>query len=609
MEFEPIKYYKSTLKGKVETAAAAYFEELAEEAKIDIGANLSSNQKLSEARSKASENMSALNRCKRQEKTCLISFAVSLAVFITALALTIVLWSSAGIAWLTVTILFALISAALILIDSLYIRKETDRYSEMQKAHETKVEELESECRRQMSPLFSHLDQTDFVKIVNSCVDTFVLNEQFSTTDLEMLVQIYEYKQNDSDDCSVYGVFSGNLGGNPFAEFRTINHRLYNKRYVGHKTIHWTEEERYGDTVTSVSHSETLTASITEPAPEFSRNSLLVYGNDAAPDLSFSRKPSGLGSSPVTADKLEKEGKKKLEKMTKKAITEGGTFQAMANTEFESLFGAYDRDNEVQFRLLFTPLAQQNMTALLKNQGPYGDDFSFTKSKKINIIVSEHSANTGDFEENAFAKETDARELKNLFVKLVNDNFSALYFDLLPILSIPLYSQTKPDSFIPSETKKNVTDQEVEALINHMDPDLFKSKDANIEDQLLKATYEKTVRQSDIYSVISLSYLETPEVDYIPVYGGDGRYHDVPVHYFTYTPERKVTRVCIRNFEGTKKEFSDICDLKLYSDEESVFYKSVVKNRKCLGFVLPENYDYSLEEDQRIDEILTMTNH
>ena len=31
----------------------------------------------------------------------------------------------------------------------------------------------------------------------------------------------------------------------------------------------------------------------------------------------------------------------------------------MANNEFDALFNGDDRDNEVEFRLLFTPLAQK----------------------------------------------------------------------------------------------------------------------------------------------------------------------------------------------------------------------------------------------------------
>ena len=46
----------------------------------------------------------------------------------------------------------------------------------------------------------------------------------------------------------------------------------------------------------------------------------------------------------------------------------GGQFQEMANSEFDVLFGANDRDHEVQFRLMYTPLAQRNTVDLIKDK-------------------------------------------------------------------------------------------------------------------------------------------------------------------------------------------------------------------------------------------------
>ena len=42
-----------------------------------------------------------------------------------------------------------------------------------------------------------------------------------------------------------------------------------------------------------------------------------------------------------------------LIRKTQKAIKKGQNFQAMSNAEFELLFGAMDRDNEIEYRLLF----------------------------------------------------------------------------------------------------------------------------------------------------------------------------------------------------------------------------------------------------------------
>jgi hypothetical protein len=63
----------------------------------------------------------------------------------------------------------------------------------------------------------------------------------------------------------------------------------------------------------------------------------------------------------------------------------------MSNSDFEVLFDALDRNNEVQFRTLFTPLAQTNMVELIRSSSGYGDDFNFIKQNRTNKIVTQHS--------------------------------------------------------------------------------------------------------------------------------------------------------------------------------------------------------------------------
>ncbi len=610
MEFEPIKYYQHELKDKVNTAAAEYFEQLTADSGVDVGENIASSNRLETARSESEANKKTLNRWKGLRGFCWFLFVVILIVFAVGLIVSIVTNNNGDIsvAWLVTTIVLGIADIGIIVFIFTYLKKKIDQYSELQKEHDARVDSFYAECYKQVLPLFSHLDQTDFVKIVNDCVPTFSLDETFSTEKAEMLAVVYGYDNKIPDETSIYGLYSGNVKTNPFVKFRTINHRIYNKVYVGTLHISWTETHGFGENQETVTHSETLTAEVIEPAPEYSKNAYLVYGNNAAPDLNFSREPSGLNakSSEKDIDKLVKSKSKKLEKMTETAITKGGTFQAMANTRFEALFGAFDRDNEVQYRLLFTPLAQQNMTALITAKQPYTDDFSFSKRGKINIISSTHSAFTEDFEEKTFLGETDIRKIKKHFISSVNDNFSALYFDLCPLLSIPLYQQTEAGKFDITPPERHVTDAEAEAVVNHMDGLLFKNPEANITDQLLKVGYAGSVGNSDIFDVDSLSYLETPEVAYIPKMGGDGCIHDVPVHYFVYTEKRQRSRVCIRNYEGTKSNFSSLMNEKKYFEEEKDFYTSAVKNRKCVGFVLPTDYNYSKEEDERIDEIVSI---
>lgn len=48
-------------------------------------------------------------------------------------------------------------------------------------------------------------------------------------------------------------------------------------------------------------------------------------------------------------------------------------------------------NGEVEFRLLFTPVAQTQMLNLMKDtKVGYGDVFTFIKQRKVNVLMSEH---------------------------------------------------------------------------------------------------------------------------------------------------------------------------------------------------------------------------
>ena len=106
------------------------------------------------------------------------------------------------------------------------------------------------------------------------------------------------------------------------------------------------------------------------PYPEYFYDTRLIYGNEAAPNLCFSRKPNSSVArmNEKQLEKYIKKGDKKIKKMESKALTDDDpttNFQSMGNNKFDVLFNALDRNNEVEFRLLFTPLAQKNIVNLI----------------------------------------------------------------------------------------------------------------------------------------------------------------------------------------------------------------------------------------------------
>ena len=75
----------------------------------------------------------------------------------------------------------------------------------------------------------------------------------------------------------------------------------------------------------------------------------------------------------------------------KKAIKKSKSFNPLGNIEFEALWNALDRDNETQYRLLFTPLAQTQLKdVLLDNKVGFGDDFYMVKDGMLNKVEPNH---------------------------------------------------------------------------------------------------------------------------------------------------------------------------------------------------------------------------
>ena len=111
----------------------------------------------------------------------------------------------------------------------------------------------------------------------------------FERKRLEQFVQNYDYKPKNNKNRSKLYVRSGEINGNPFYISEDLVHHLGTKTYYGSITITWEEEVYEDGEYKTVTRSETLTASVTKPCPYYYHDKYLVYANDAAPDLCFSR--------------------------------------------------------------------------------------------------------------------------------------------------------------------------------------------------------------------------------------------------------------------------------------------------------------------------------
>ena len=184
----------------------------------------------------------------------------------------------------------------------------------------------------------------------------------------------YDFTAFREDEESTIDVLSGDYNENPFLFENKVIHTMGTETYHGYKTISWTET--YHDSSGKLqrrTRTQTLHATVVKPKPYYSAGVVLNYGSQGGAELSFSRDATHLDAKSEKAiERYVKKGEKKLKRLTDKAIKENDDFQSMSNSDFEVLFDALDRTDEVQFRTLFTPLAQTNMVDFVPVYGGDG---------------------------------------------------------------------------------------------------------------------------------------------------------------------------------------------------------------------------------------------
>lgn len=408
------------------------------------------------------------------------------------------------------------------------------------------LEALTAEAWGQMKPLISQFNSAVSARLSEKTHPLIQLDDKFDIRRFAYLHQKFGLWDNDDINVSTLFVQSGEIKGNPFCFFKTLNHYMSEKTYHGSKTIYWTESYRdsNGDWKTR-SHSQTLHASVTKPFPAYYKDTYLVYGNEAAPNLLFKREKSKANE--LNEKQLEKHIKsksKELEKLMRTKIAKGENFTIMGNTEFEVLFGAANRNNEVEFRLLFTPMAQREMLNLIKDKNvAWGDNFSFKKHYMLNIIEAEHLRNidiSGDI--NNYI-DYDLAQMRSKFNNYNNLYFKSIYFAFAPLLAISLYQDHKPHEFIYKDVyKQRFSNFEHERIVNNMPKSDFAPINS-VTDNILKTRFVRNGTGNENVNVTAHGFRGEERTAYVRMRGGDGGYHDVPVYWTEYLSVSNTTNI------------------------------------------------------------------
>ena len=448
--------------------------------------------------------------------------------------------------------------------------------SELLENLETRIDTKKGIAWKQMEPLNRLYTWDVTVKLIEATVPRLEFDPYFTADRLASLHRQYGWDDSFNEGKSIIFAQSGVINGNPFVFGHYLDMEWGSKTYEGTKEISWTEWEEGADGKRHrVRRYETLYATVTKPIPVYSEQKLLVYGNDAAPNLSFSRQPSGLtGTEGEFWGAIRKKWRLSRLKAFSRDLTDNSNFTLMSNHEFETWFHAKDRDHEVEFRLLFTPIAQTQMLNLMKDtKVGYGDDFTFIKQRKINVLFSKHlSEATIDTNPSRFHN-WDYDAAFSFFVQFNDKYFKDAYFALAPLLAIPLYQQTRTHEDIWKGVlgRKASSFWEHEAVANYHGESHFEHP-SSITRNILKTHVVQRENGESTIAVTAYGYRGVKRVDYEEVYGGDGRWHKVAVPWIEYLPVQRTSNMYLSE-RGTP---SEIFKQRAAASRESAYRRSIL---------------------------------
>mgnify|MGYP001009700734 FL=1 len=587
---EPLKYYKTEVAKNFLDKLTDNFENLLRKSGIDIEANKKSVSDYNEISKVKVKNEKKL---KWAERFYILFFYIFIFLIIYEID---IIRTIKNLYDLNKNIQDPILRALLIGIGAVvlgilnfkYIRGKKKQLNKSIKEIETELVLKKEECYSQVNPLLSLFESNTANKIVTEIIPTLVLDKNFKIERYADLVENFEMPTKLQNNFSTKDIISGEILGNPFIIIKSLCNRVIDQKYTGSLTVSW--EETYRDSNgerKTRTVSQTLHASIIKPKQIFEDKIDLIYGNDAAEHLHFSREPKFIHEfSEKKLAKYVKKSEKELKKKTENAIKTGQTFLEMGNSEFDVLFGALNRDNEVEFRVLFTPIAQRNILEVLKDKD-FGDDFAFRKINKLNNVSNQNDwiLNIDKSYYEDFSYEIIKEKYYDINKRYLN-NFYRLF---LPILAIPVYHQHKAQKYIYQEKYNyNYNPYTSEAAANLLGAELFSHEESNTP-SILKTKTLRVEGDADLIEVISQSYKAVERTEYVPMRAGDGRVYNVPVNWIDYVPLAAKGRMELKKLDIEENEFEKSLDQEFYKSTENKRY--IYKNNIFAMFTSKEELD------------------
>lgn len=575
---EPLDGYNKLYKNLHLKYTEEAFDNLLKTSGVDVHANKATVTALKHKLSEAEKVRKAISKAVALKVGLII-----LCAFFAVGGIVAAVLSADGTAPVWVGIVIGAAAVAAIIFTIVYaVKKINPAIKEKEKLLnrlQSEADKLKNEAWAQMSALNALYDWDIPQNLVTKTVPVIDLDEWFDEEKFALFRERYGLKENSDPTRSTQFCQSGTILGNPFVVMKELRQRWEQHPYTGAITIHWTTTVRTKEGTKTVHHTQVLSATVLRPKPVYNLDTYLVYGNEAAPNLIFSRKPSGAsGLSEKQIDRKVKRVSGRLDRKSRRALSSGGEYTRLGNDEFEALFGGTDRNDEVEYRLLFTPLAQKSLLKLIKTPKPYGDDFTIQKIKKLNYLRTEH-AQGFDYEVDPVNFiDYDCERARKNFIKINTEYFKSLYFDLAPLLSIPLYQQYEAREFKYTPSG-NVCCYEHESIANSFKKELLKPS-GSATPSVIKTRFLSRNGDADEVEATAYAFRGERRITFVPRFGGDGRMHAVPVVWIEYIPIEKKTAMAVQVKKSSRQEFNKNCArpefreiLKKYSGDNACLYE------------------------------------
>ena len=157
----------------------------------------------------------------------------------------------------------------------------------------------------------------------------------------------------------------------------------------------------------------------------------------------------------------------------------------------------------------------------------------------------------------------ELKEARRFFTNFHQEYFRSIYFAFAPLWTIPMY-RDKRSAFANSQVPTNApcSDWESEVMANYIGEGRFQHPES-VTEGIVRAYSRSASSTTGLVDVVAHGYAGIRRVDFIPVLGGDGNLHSVPVEWTEYVPVTQQTTLMVGAVKSSSLDQEDGDDIEM----------------------------------------------